>query len=163
MLLTTIVYNEWAYIYAFSMFKFSKSWLKGLSDDHWKMRDPHRLGLTRTSVGATLSRHTSGSDQEKTLELPVSVDIKFYSRIWKAACTLPFWLAMFFYITSGTDQNTCLPVLNRILTFGYLQVLVKTHFRLNWIFTSSGPEVHYSRLWMKYECSFLLLTSFGSE
>jgi hypothetical protein len=41
----------------------------------------HRLGLTRTSVGATLSRHTSGSDQQKTVELPVSVDIKLYSRI----------------------------------------------------------------------------------
>ncbi len=34
---------------------------------------------------------------------------------------------------------------------------------LNKIFTSSGPEVHYYRLWMKYACSFLLLTSFGSE
>ncbi len=79
--------------------------------------DAYRLGLTRTSVGATLSRHTSGSDQHKTVELPVSVDTKFYSRIWKTVCTLPFWSAMFFYITSGTDQNTYLSSCSELNTY----------------------------------------------
>ncbi len=133
-------------IYAFSMFKFSKSWLKGLSDDHWKMRDPHRRGLTRTSVGATLSRHTSGSAQQKTLELPVFFDVTFFSR-FKQCFYYYFWYWSK-YLSSGSEQNTYI--------WGIFKFLSKyTSGSLNKTFTFSGPEVHYSRLWMKYACSLL--------
>jgi hypothetical protein len=84
-----------------------------MTNDYWQMLQVSQFGAVGCSPSG-IDEDFSGSNTVQAhfrfwstviLLLPVSLHIKFYSRIWKTDCTLPFWSAMFF-ITSGTDQNT---------------------------------------------------------